>query len=353
MHVAVRAVSTTAPQGWNERTVSAPGGNVMQGTCWAEQRVAQGGTAVFVEFSDGRAALFTTRPARPVGTFAAARKGPIHAGDPGDHVAARAAALARVARDHGASELFVDPELDRSDVYERDMQHSGFRVTDEAQPSIHVMRLELPAGGTVDELLATFAKSTRQRIHTAQQAGVEVSVDPLGARLPEFAELLGTRSEDLGVQLRPEFGSLPFSERLLKAGQARLYLADHHGTLLGGLLVYLQGGTASTTYSADRADRRREFPGVMHLLRWRLLRDCLEAGMRSVDLGGVDLPGHRMPPSSATEPTWGLYEHKRSFGAVWVEREPARRIVLRPSVDRLNRAARRLRSVGRGSEAAA
>jgi lipid II:glycine glycyltransferase (peptidoglycan interpeptide bridge formation enzyme) len=79
----------------------------------------------------------------------------------------------------------------------------------------------------------------------------------------------------------------------------------------------------------------------MHLVRWRAIRDALAEGCHAIELGGVDLPGHREPPSLG-EPTWGLYEHKRGFGARWLERAPPRRIVLRPGAERWARARRRV-----------
>ncbi len=158
--------------------------------------------------------------------------------------------------------------------------------------------------------------------------------DATGERMEEFGALLVERADDLGIAMRPELGYLAAWRRLLAVGQARLLLAEHDEDLLGGLLLYLQGGLHSTAYSADRAASRRQFPGTMHLVRWTVIREALAAGVPAVELGGVDLPGHRDPPSR-DQPNHGLFEHKRSFGAEWVVRTPARRIVLRPWADRL------------------
>jgi lipid II:glycine glycyltransferase (peptidoglycan interpeptide bridge formation enzyme) len=342
----VRSVSATAPIDWDSRTVNVPGGHVMQGTVWAEHRRAMGQEPLFVTFDDGRGALVVSRRQRPVGVFASARKGPVSAGDPPDRVAERALALTGLMRDRGASLLYVDPELDRSQAYAHAMDHGGFATTDPAEPSVHVMRLYFPASTREGALFESFGKSTRQRIRSAEKAGVTVRVDERGERLPAFAELLAVRSDELGVALRAEFGALPFSARLLAAGQGRLYLAEHEGEMLGGLLVYLQGGTLSTIYSADRADSRRTYPGSMHLLRWTAIRDALAMGAPWIDLGGVDLPGHRHPPRE-NEPSYGLYEHKRGFGAVWVEREQARRVILRPWHERAATASRSVSALAR------
>jgi hypothetical protein len=90
----------------------------------------------------------------------------------------------------------------------------------------------------------------------------------------------------------------------------------------------------ATAYSADRADLRHTLPGTMHLVRWTVIRDALAEGAGAVELGGVDLPGHREPPGP-DEPNHGLYVHKVSFGAEWVVRTPARRLVLRSGAVRI------------------
>jgi lipid II:glycine glycyltransferase (peptidoglycan interpeptide bridge formation enzyme) len=136
------------------------------------------------------------------------------------------------------------------------------------------------------------------------------------------------------MRLQTGTGFVDAWRRLIEAGLARLLLAEHEGDLVGGLLLFRQGGIHATAYSADRADRRRELPGTMHLVRWTAIRDALAEGCTGIELGGVDLPGHRSPPQPG-DPNRGLYEHKRGFGAEWVEREPARRIVLRPRAERL------------------
>jgi len=328
------AVTGSAPDAWNALTVDAPGGHVMQGTAWADHRRSQGAQPRFVRFGEHRGALMVLRDQRFVpGSIATARKGPIAAGDPIDVVSARAVLLADAARSAGATELFIDPEIDADPAWGVALEHAGFAVTTEVQPSIHVMRLTLPDDRDTDALLASYAKGTRQRIRSAEKAGTTVRIDTHGARLPAFADLLVSRAEDLGIPMRPELGYSAFWKRLIEARQARLYVAEREGVMLGGVLVYLQGGTFATAYSADDATRRRELPGTMHLVRATLLRDALLEGARSVDLGGVDLPGRREPPQEG-DPNHGLYEHKRSFGALWVVREPARRIVLRPWADR-------------------
>jgi lipid II:glycine glycyltransferase (peptidoglycan interpeptide bridge formation enzyme) len=72
----------------------------------------------------------------------------------------------------------------------------------------------------------------------------------------------------------------------------------------------------------------------MHLVRWHAICDAIDAGVPAIELGGVDLPGRRRPPEPG-DPNHGLYQHKASFGATWIERTPARHRVLRPWADRV------------------
>jgi lipid II:glycine glycyltransferase (peptidoglycan interpeptide bridge formation enzyme) len=331
----VTSIADQAPHDWDERAVACPGGHVMQGTAWAGHRQSQGAEPRFVTFDDGRVCLAVLRrqPLAP-GAVASVRRGPPHAGDGSTGVADRVAALADALRNEGVRELFVDPELDADPGYERAMDEAGFTIADEFQPSIHVMRLKLPPGSTFETVWSGIAKSTRQRIRAAETSGTVVRRDESGEQLEGFGELLVERADALGIAMRPELGYLAAWRRLLAAEQARLLVAEHDGRLVGGLLLFLQGGIHSTAYSADHAELRRELPGTMHLVRWRAICDALAAGVPAIELGGVDLPGRREPPSPG-DPNHGLYQHKASFGAIWVERSRARRRVLRPWAERV------------------
>ena len=66
-----------------------------------------------------------------------------------------------------------------------------------------------------------------------------------------------------------------------------------------------------------------------------------------MDLGGVDLPGARHQPAPG-DPTYGLSEHKRAFGATWLELTGAHERVLDANRYRMGRiAARAARLLGR------
>ncbi|HET7678493.1 MAG TPA: GNAT family N-acetyltransferase [Candidatus Limnocylindrales bacterium] len=320
-----------APAGdWDARTVAPPGGHVLQGTAWAEHRRGQGWRPRFVTFSDGRVALLLTRLQPPLpGFLAYAPRGPIAGGDPARAVAARAVALGEWVRRQGGTILAVDPELDADPAYDAALAAAGFRPTEEIQPSRHRMVLQLPAGTTEESLLAGMAKGTRQRIRKAEEGGTLVRENGAGERLAEFGTLLDATAERRHFTFAAESGFVDWWRRALGAGVAVFLVAEHGDRLLGGLVAYRQGGHLATAFSADDAGTRREHPGTMHLLRWSIIRRALAEGLPAIDLGGVDLPGHRERPAEG-DPGWGLYEHKASFGAEWVESAAAHELIARP-----------------------
>ncbi len=346
--VAVTSDQSTAPTDWDARAVAAPGGHVLQSSTWAEYRAGGPEDFHFLTFADGAVALASLRRSRGLpGAEATVRRGPAQADATPSQLASRAAVIAAWARAHGARDLFLDPQIDANSGYGAAMAAAGFHVAVEREPSIHVMRLTFEPGTDEDSLFAGLSKSTRQRIRAARDADTRVREASDQDHMRAFAGLLRDRADALGIALQQGTDYLDGWSRLISAGLARLLLAEHKGEVVGGLLLFRQGGIHATAFSADDASRREQLPGTMHLVRWVAISDALAEGCPSIELGGVDLPGHRDRPGKG-DPNRGLYEHKRGFGAEWIEREPARRIVLRPAAEGMARLRRRAIDTLRG-----
>jgi lipid II:glycine glycyltransferase (peptidoglycan interpeptide bridge formation enzyme) len=336
-HDGTRFISAldAAPSGWDERAVDVPGGHALQSVAWAEYRRTRGVVPRYVSLDDDSVALVSTRrsPGLP-GSEAVIRRGPAQRDDSATTAMARVAAITDWAATDGARDVFLDPERDRDPAWDAAMDAAGFEIADELEPSIHVMRLAFGDGADEEGLWSGLSKSARQRIRSARSSETVIDSDDAGDRLPQFVDLLRERADVLGIALAADDGFIAGWRSLLTAGHARFLTALHEDELVGGLFLYRHGGVHATAFSADAAARRRELPGTMHLLRWQAIADALDDGASTIDLGGVDLPGRRTPPEKG-DPARGLYEHKRSFGAVWVDRSPARRRVLRPWAVRL------------------
>jgi hypothetical protein len=355
---AVRELAGDGLAGWDAAAVHAPGGHVLQSRAWAEHREGSGWRPRHLVAGE-RHALVLTRPwAYLPGGSAYVPRGPAgpavpwaFEGAPAGVNAGRAtadalAAIARHLAHEGVDVLAADPEVAADDAaYAEALAGAGFRAIPEIQPSRHRMALAI-AGADETAVLGGIAKATRQRIRRAERDGAIVlrwdavsgDVDGIAraseaaaSALDRFYGLLRETGDRLGFGFAGPAELTAWWRRALAAGHL-VYLEAREGVpdgdVLGGLVLYRHGDRLSTAHSADRAARRRDHPGTMHLLRWRAIQLALAEGRREMDLGGVDLPGARRVPVEG-EPTYGLYEHKRSFGAQWVALAGARERVAR------------------------
>jgi lipid II:glycine glycyltransferase (peptidoglycan interpeptide bridge formation enzyme) len=373
MMPAVRELGGVELEGWDAAAVDAPGGHIFQSRAWAAHRETGGWQPRYLAAGDVRA-LALVRPWPLVGGGSAyLPRGPVGPGTPwtGDGTGAAIGdtlvAASRHLASHGVDVVAADAEVAAGDAaYRATLGAAGFHGIPEIQPSRHRMSLALPGDGDAAGVLAGVAKSTRQRIRQAERDGVVIvrhdtrateldgfadAREPADVALRRFYDLLHATGERLGFALGGPTGYGAWWLRALGAGHL-VYLEAREGgeagPVLGGLVLYRHGRRLSTAHSGDVADRRRDHPGTMHLLRWRAIQLALAEGRSEMDLGGVDVAGARRPPAPG-EPTFGLYEHKRSFGASWVELAGAQEWVGRPVRYAAGRAATRLsRAVGRG-----
>jgi len=370
---AVRPANPHELEIWDDLTVHPGGGHVLQSMAWARHRATLGWRPHHLVLGDGSAALVLER-AWPVvgGGGAYIPRGPIPAGD-ALTMAARVAALATWLGEHAVDVVATDAEVPADSGYGARLAEQGFHPIEELQPSRH--RFTLPLGGGADEtaVLAGVAKSTRQRIRSAERDGIVVVrhdaalnddrpggsavaiLDPgQGFAVPgappaegselaldRFYDLLLATGERRGFGLGPRPRALAWWRAALAARLLILLEArSPDGAVIAGLVLYRHGGRLSTVHSADDAGTRARHPGALHLLRWRAIQLAIREGCAEMDLGGVDLAGARHEPRPG-EPMYGLAEHKRAFGAVWLELTGAHERVLRPWRYAVGRAAAR------------
>jgi lipid II:glycine glycyltransferase (peptidoglycan interpeptide bridge formation enzyme) len=354
-----------APPGWDAATVEPPGGHILQSVAWARHRAASGWTPLFHVAGEART-LALTRPWPLLGGGSAyVPRGPVPVVD-GRIVAARLLALAEALERRGIDVVAADPEVPAADPgYGPAIRAAGWRPIEEIQPSRH--RLALPIEPSSDELAAfgAIAKSTRQRIRAAEKArtvvlrhdamtgangvgeGFAPPTEPSAAAFDRFAGLLRSTGRRRRFSFGPTAEFTTWWAAALAAGHLVHLEARVDDEPLAGLLLYRHGRRLTTAHSADRAELRRAHPGVLHLLRWRALQLAIREGCLELDLGGADVAGARREPREG-EPAYGLYEHKRSFGATWLELAGAHERSIRPWRYAAGRiASRASRAVGR------
>jgi peptidoglycan pentaglycine glycine transferase (the first glycine) len=329
---------------WDSLVVEGPGGHVYQSRAWAAERAKLGWRPLHVVLDAEHGALVLLRPFPIVGGASAyVPRGPIV--DPTDPLDGGEAAAHRVARlaewlgRRGVAVVATDAEVSAVDAtYGRALRAAGFAPIPEIQPSRHRVSVALARDTDDDAVHASIGKSTRQRITAAERDGIVVErydtagwpevaplfeppSQPLGDALAGFATILEQTGERLGFTFGPRQVFLDWWAAAHAAGLL-VYLEARdpasQDAALGGLILYRHGGRLSTVHSGDAPGVRDTHPGVMQLLRWRAIQLAIREGCSEMDLGGVDVgPDHREPQEG--DPMAGLYEHKRSFGAIWVE----------------------------------
>ncbi len=354
---------------WDRRTVQVAGGHVYQSRAWAEQRARLGWQPRYVILDGDHAALVLERPFPVVGGASAyIPRGPvIDPDEDGGAAARRVGRLADWLADRNVAVVATDAEVPASGPYGAGLRAAGFAPIPEIQPSRHRVSLALAPDTDEAAVRAGLTKSTRQRVSAAERQGVVVErhdaagwagSDPIFGRpsipltdaLADFATLLEGTGQRRGFRFGPrdvflDWWGAAHAAGLLVYLEARDPATPDHS--LGGLILYRHGGRLSTVHSADAPGVRDTHPGVMHLLRWRAIQLAIREGCTEMDLGGVDVgPDHAEPGEG--DPMAGLYEHKRSFGATWVEMTGAHERVMRPARYALGRlAARAGRLTGR------
>jgi lipid II:glycine glycyltransferase (peptidoglycan interpeptide bridge formation enzyme) len=347
-----REASPPELEDWDRRTVHAPGGHVYQSRVWAEQRARLGWRPSYVMLAPDRAALVLSRPVPWIGGASAyVPRGPV--ADPAEDDATTAAHMADLAdwlARRGVDVVSMDAELPaaRAGVVEA-LREADFHAIPEIQPSRHRISLALAPETDDDTVRAGIAKSTRQRIAAAERDALVITrydtagwpgdhplferpTGSLDAALADFATLLEGTGERRGFRFGPRQVFIDWWRAAHDAGML-VYLEARDdqdgGRPLGGLILYRHGARLSTVHSADAPGIRDTHPGVMHLLRWRAIQLAIREGRAEMDLGGVDVgPDHREPVKG--DAMAGLYEHKRSFGAGWVEMIGAQERIIRP-----------------------
>jgi len=351
---------------WDDRTVRPPGGHVLQSRGWAEYRARAGWQPRFLVGSDGSGVLALVKPWPVVGGSGAyISRGPIP-GDPADVLAERLDQAATWLFAHGVDVVAADAQVPAATGYGAALVPHGFHPIEEIQPSRHRLSVGLGPGVDEDTAMRNVSKQTRQRIRQAESdAVVVVRYDatsaanavgpgfvapsrPVVEALGEFYDLLIATAERRGFEVLSRARFLDWTTTVFAVGQLLYLEAREPGGApggepaadgsLAGLIVYRHGDRLSTFLSGDRDDARDRHPGAFHLLRWRAIQLAIREGRAEMDLDGADLPGARRLPSPG-DAAYGLYQHKRSFGAEWIELTGAFERVARPTRYALGRLA--------------
>jgi hypothetical protein len=156
-----------------------------------------------------------------------------------------------------------------------------------------------------------------------------------GADLLAFHRLTVVAGREKRYPVRPLARLEAVWREYVQRGNGVLLLAEHEGTLIGGVLGLKLGRRAclhrATIARSSEGQRLHQGP----LIYWEFIRWAKAAGCDVIDWGGS---GTRFPPSERDE-GYGVYQFKSGFGATLQYWVPYHDLVFRPGLYRLARLA--------------
>lgn len=221
----------------------------------------------------------------------------------------------RVAKDHGAIFLKIDPdEPSSNETFKTILEQCRFQKNETGlnfegvQPTF-VFRLDIKPDA--EELLANMHSKTRYNIRLARRKGVVVRQADDKEDLKKFYALLEeTAIRDEFLIRGYEYFEMIW-DHMVESGMAEVFLAEWEGHLVAATLALRLGDKAWYLYGASSNQYRNVMPN--YLIQWEMICWAKEHGCTLYDFRGVsgDL--------DESNPLYGLYKFKKGFNGDFTE----------------------------------
>jgi lipid II:glycine glycyltransferase (peptidoglycan interpeptide bridge formation enzyme) len=328
--LAVTPGEQLGPQGWDELLLAQREGNLLQSWKWGELQSRFGWRVERLAFHAGHLGVCSLQQSAalfPGGATYYVPRGPA--------VAERERLLVldtleRRAAAGGGLVLRVEPNDTVGDEWPAFFEGRGFVKGKPVQPqATRLLRIALDP----ESLKAGFKPKTRYNLNLAEKKGVRVH----GSRdVATFARLALETGKRQGVHLPGVAYYQAALEIFGPSDEVRLYLAEHEGDTLGGIMVFRFGKTAYYLFGGS-GDRKRELM-PNYLLHWQAMLDFRAMGCDTYDWWGI-------PEEPAPDHPWfGLYRFKTGFGGETVRYVGLYEHVLRPGPLKLERRLQQLKA---------
>jgi CelD/BcsL family acetyltransferase involved in cellulose biosynthesis len=169
----------------------------------------------------------------------------------------------------------------------------------------HFYNYVIPLAGDAEAVRMTFARTAvRQTISKGLKLGVTVRVGD-ARDLDAFYALYVRNRRRHGIPPQPRKLFAMILERMTGAAPSMLYLAEHDGRAVAGLIMMRYNGVTYAKY--EGVDETRRDLVALYPLFWKTIEDAVNAGDRAYDFGRT----------AADNP--GLCEFKARWGTVQTE----------------------------------
>ena len=239
-------------------------------------------------------------------------------------------ALERRARSGGGIVIRVEPNARVGDEWPAFFEGRSFVQGKPVQPlATQLLNIDLDP----EALKASFKPKTRYNLNLAERKGVSATASK---DVASFARLAGETAKRQGIHLPGTAYYQTALDLFGRRDEVRLYLAEHEGDLLAGIMVFRFGKTAYYLFGGSTERKRELMPN--YLLHWQAMLDFRALGCDTYDWWGI-------PEEPAPDHPWfGLYRFKTGFGGETVRYVGLYEHVLRPGRLRLERRLQQLKT---------
>lgn len=336
----LQLVSDTQQAHWDQFVNDHPRGHFLQSWGWGDLKAGSGWQPLRLalwhtarqEMAASAQVLCYGAPRLPLrlGYLAYIPRGPVIDWAQPDLCRAFFTQLDTFLRRHGAVALRMEPPLEVAVAADDRLQESMSAMpcypTTPVQP-VRTFMLDLAPEPPV--LLASMKEKWRYNVRLAERKGVTIREAAHIDDVRAWYGLLRATSE------RDQFGIhiLDYYLRCWRIftprRQLRLFLAEHDGQLLAGILVAFFARQAIYLYGASSSEQRHLMPN--YLLQWHAILQAREQGAATYDFWGIPAT------DEDDEPMAGVYRFKRGWGGRIVRFAGCYEHVYRPLAMRLAR----------------
>jgi peptidoglycan pentaglycine glycine transferase (the first glycine) len=242
-------------------------------------------------------------------------RGPVVDINQKEYLGALLAGVKKVAREHKAIFLKIDPDIPRENGhFARQLGELGFIKNETGQDfegvqPVFVFRLDITP--SEEQLLANMHSKTRYNIRLAARKGVKVRVAENIEDLKIFYAILCETAK------RDQFLVRNFNyfqwiwDYMVQKGYAQVFLAEYEGQAVSAALAMVLGKKAWYLYGASSNEHRNVMPN--YLIQWEMIKWAGRQGCTLYDFRGVS--GNL----DENNPLYGLYRFKKGFNGELVE----------------------------------
>ncbi len=221
----------------------------------------------------------------------------------------------RVAKDHGAIFLKIDPDVPAAnEEFKNILRQCQFHRNDtgldfEGVQPAYVFQLDIQA--SAEQILANMHAKTRYNIRLAQKKGVTIREAVGKEDLPAFYAILQeTAARDRFLIRGYEYFEMIW-DQMVESGLAQIFLAEYQGRVISATLALIVGKKTWYLYGASSNEYRNVMPN--YLIQWEMIRWAQERGCTVYDFRGVS------GDMDESNPLYGLYRFKKGFNGELVE----------------------------------